>query len=71
MKDIKSLIGWFAFLIMTFLCLFCIWDYVHMKMENHEKRIAALEAETRPLFIVDKFSDVYLNGEKVYDENDD
>ena len=71
MKEIKSIIGWIAVFIMICFCLFCAWDYVHTKMEDHEKRIAALEAETRPLIIVDKYSDVYLNGEKVYEHDND
>lgn len=74
-NEIKSIIGWGAFVIMAFFTLFCGWDYMTTKLENYERRIAALETkfetEARPLIIVDKYSSVYLNGKEVKPENID
>jgi len=68
-NEIKSIIGWIAFLVLLFFSLFCAWDYVSTKFAGYEKRLVALEQEARPLFIVDKYSSVYLNGEEVYGRN--
>lgn len=35
------------------------------RIDAAERRIAELEADTRPLIVVDKYSSVYLNGENV------
>lgn len=45
--------------------LACAYDYVSSNFRAYERRISALEAEARPLFVVDKYSSVYLNGEEV------
>jgi hypothetical protein len=68
-KQVKSLIGWCAFLFMVFFFLFCTWDYVTNKMDSHERRIAALEKEVRPLIVVDKYSTVMFEGYEVYGSN--
>jgi len=65
MEKIKGIVGWISVVLMVLFSLFCVWDYVTMKLENHEQRIADLEAEARPLIVVDKYSSVYLNGEEV------
>jgi hypothetical protein len=70
MKDIKSLIGWFAALFMLLFILFCAWDYFSFRFRDHEKRIAALERSARPLIIVDKYSRVEVQGEEVFPEPD-
>jgi len=65
MEKIKGIVGWISVVLMVLFALFCIWDYVTMKLENHERRIAELEAEARPLIIAEKYSQVFLNGEEV------
>lgn len=45
--------------------VFFVWDYVTTKIQDHEKRLLAMEREARPLFLVHKYSNVYLNGEKI------
>ena len=63
----KTLIGWLCFVAMLGFCLLAAWDYGTTRIRDHERRIAALEREARPLIVVDRFSHVYLNGESVYD----
>lgn len=63
---IRDLMGWGAFLCMLVFSGVVCWDYVHTKLENHERRLTELEATARPLVIVDRFSHVYLNGEEAY-----
>ena len=65
MEKIKGIVGWISVVLMVLFALFCIWDYVTMKLENHERRIAELEAEARPLIIAEKYSQVFLNGKEV------
>ena len=65
MEKIKGIVGWISVVLMVLFALFCIWDYVTMKLENHERRIADLETKARPLIVVDKWAHVYLNAEEV------
>ena len=65
MKTGRAVVGWVGFIVMLMFCLLVVWDYVTTRIRDHERRIAALEAEARPLIIVDRFSQVYLNGEEV------
>ena len=67
MKQIRSLVGWVGFVVMLMFCLLVVWDYGTTRIRDHERRIAQLEREARPLFVVDRFSHVYLNGDAVYD----
>ncbi len=74
MKETKSLIGWCAVIIMLMFWAFCAWDFVTMKIQEYDRRLAALEQEARPLFVVDRYSHVYLNGKEIPidgDEDDD
>jgi hypothetical protein len=53
-------------------CVFVAWDAVTVKMHVYDRRLSALEQEARPLFVVDKYSSVYLNAEKVpWDDEDE
>lgn len=60
-KDLilATLIG--VFLFVWVLVGYTIW----MKVEHNQARIGRLEVTARPLVIVDKYSEVYINGEKV------
>ncbi|MBN2060725.1 MAG: hypothetical protein JW882_09955 [Deltaproteobacteria bacterium] len=51
--------------IITAMLIFIAYDYVSSNFREYERRIAALEAEARPLFVVDKYSTVFLNGEEL------
>lgn len=66
MKEIRSLIGWIGVLGMLCFCLFCAWDFVSFNLRECERRISALEASARPLFIVDRYSSVEVLGQEVY-----
>ena len=61
---IKSIIIWLVLSMFGY----AVWDYTFTKMENHERRIAELEATARPLIIVDKFSRVFVGGYDVTPE---
>lgn len=45
--------------------IFFAWDTITTKFHAYDRRLSALEQEARPLFVVDKYSSVYLNAEKV------
>jgi hypothetical protein len=62
MKDLRTIIT----VIVVCFGLFCAWDYVSFNLRQYESRIAALEASARPLFIVDKYSMVQVDGHEVY-----
>jgi len=57
--------GWAGFIVAVVLFGFILWDHVTMRLESHEQRIRELEAQARPLVVVDKWAHVYLNGEEV------
>jgi len=65
MKDFKLIVISIGFALVFTGLLLLIGDYVGTKLENHERRIAELEAEARPLIVVDKWAHVYLNAEEV------
>ena len=57
------------FLAIAIVVLLFTWAVVGYSLwirgDYNTRRIAELEAEARPLIIVDKYSEVYLNGEKI------
>jgi len=65
-SHVKGIIGWGGFIFMILFSIFVVWDYVTTKLHNHENRISELETTARPLIVVDKYSSVHLNGDKIY-----
>lgn len=70
MHKIRDSIFWLAVVFMVWFTIFCIWEYM-VRLRHCEERITQLEASARPLFVVDKYATVELNGEKLYPVQED
>jgi len=68
---IRNILGWAAFVFLAIFLFVVGWDYVTTRINTLEARIHELEVKPRPLVVAERYSSVYLMGEKVKPEEKD
>lgn len=63
---LRDIVAWTALLAWVVFCTWCAYDWVTFNVRDLRGRVVALEQESRPLIVVDRFSEVLMCGEEVY-----